>query len=175
MTRFDIHEDMKHSCFCQACLVGKEPEEMSRKDIRYCIPCQQFIEDDYANELGHRKYRPVPFKGQPITYPTAGRVSPVSEQGGSDKGIFVTHKENEMSRVTETPENPLIRDVDKKSRKKKGRPKKAVPEQLVLDLAVEGQSTRDIAEAVKEATKGEIEISPMTVSRILRTKKRSGD
>ena len=65
MTRpgyFNIKKDTTFSYFCQGCLVGKTEEQMSKRDIRYCLDCQPFIEQEYALLSEKRQkelYKPV--------------------------------------------------------------------------------------------------------------------
>jgi len=45
---FDIERDKTFPCFCQACAVGKTEEQMSLKDIRYCVDCQPIVEEGHV-------------------------------------------------------------------------------------------------------------------------------
>lgn len=51
---FDIERDNRFPYFCQACAVGKE--QMSQRDIRYCLECQPIVEEGYASLGQHKRY-----------------------------------------------------------------------------------------------------------------------
>jgi len=39
---------------------------MSKRDIRYCVSCQPYIEQESQQEGCHKTYKPVPFRGEYI-------------------------------------------------------------------------------------------------------------
>ena len=53
-TYFDMIRDKQFAYFCQACLLGKTEEQISKRDIRYCVSC--LAESKFptlAHELSH--------------------------------------------------------------------------------------------------------------------------
>ena len=80
---FDIEEDNKHPCFCQACLVGKKKNDMGDKDTWYCVKSQVNIEAEstmLANRTG-RKLNGI-------------SVEPLQEDINSEKTKMSTSNEN---------------------------------------------------------------------------------
>lgn len=61
-TYFDVTRDKQFAYFCQTCLVGKTEEEISKRDIRYCVTCQPFVESEYTQL--RQRYTPAPYNDQ---------------------------------------------------------------------------------------------------------------
>ncbi|MFC2047313.1 hypothetical protein ACFLTK_03465 [Chloroflexota bacterium] len=150
---FDIERDKLFPFFCQACLVGKAKEEMSKRDPRYCQKCQSIIEYEYSllSDKGHSKrYKPV----KPETKSEAIEVPSVDIDTGEGKMKMSTLNEKTVT-------------VDKF--KPRGRPstykKRELPEGLIKRLHRKGIGSKTIATVLKK--EHGVDVSYKTIQRVL--------
>lgn len=150
--KFDITKDNKYPCFCQACLVGKRQDEMSQKDIRYCLECQRLVEYEYsllADKSHSKRYKPV----KPEANFKAIESPNVDMGTGKENSILSTSNEK-LAKVDKIKPSPTTR----------GRKKKGLPEELIKQLQGKGMGSKAIATKLKEQG---IDVSYKTVQRFL--------
>ena len=150
---FSIERDTQFPYFCLACVVGKTEEQMSNRDIRYCVDCQPIVEEGYA-QLGQHKHYLKQLHNQKIealnsednqTYPQ------------KEKEVLLHTKRNEVHSYQKLPEDRPKPNVG-------GRPKKDVSVDLIHKLSDEGLGIWKIVKELK--AQGQV-ISAMTVQRVL--------
>lgn len=145
---FDIERDNQYPCFCQACLVGKTEAEMSERDIRYCIECQQVIEQEYL--ISGKRYIPVKLSNQNLAPLALG-----------DKEIPTEKLETEMSTLNqESLEVDKFRPRTRKSTYKK----RELPIAEIQKANEQGLGSKAIATRLKGQG---IKVSYKTVQRVL--------
>jgi hypothetical protein len=152
-TKFDIRKDMESPRFCEACLTGKQHNQMSHKDIRYCTECQQVIEYEYSlqsDRVHHKRYRPV----LPEANSNAVESPNVDIGMGKQKEVLV-HTNQENAKAYQNYTQTLTINMG-------GRPRKNVPVDLINKLSKQGLSIRQLLAELKE-----YKLSPMTISRVL--------
>jgi len=145
---FDIERDNQYPCFCQACGVGKTEAEMSEKDIRYCIECQQVIEREYL--MSGNKYIPVKLSNQ--------NPAPLALK---DKEIPTEKLETKMSTLNqESLEVDKFRPRTRKSTYKK----RELPIAQIEEYNKQGMGAKAIATRLKGQG---IQVSYKTIQRVL--------
>jgi len=148
---FNIGRDKELPCFCEGCLVGKTEEQMSPKDIRYCVECQQFIEQDFEGLGRLARYRSVAPQSDIETVETVAITScPYAET------------ETKMSTL-----NQESATVDKF--RPRGRPKtykkRNLPVEEIQQLHQNGLGSKAIATRLNK--ENGIDVSYKTIQRVL--------
>lgn len=148
MGKFDIKRDKQFPYFCEACLVGKREDEMSGEDIRYCVGCQQVIEESYSlsADTGSHLGRYTPQE-------QAEKVAPMEMDIGKEKMKMSTLNQN-IATV----------DIKRAGGRIKPRRKRELPEGLIKQLS-EGMGSKAVASKLKR-DKG-IDVSYKTIQRLL--------
>ena len=151
---FDIKRDMGFPYFCEGCLIGKTEEEMSKRDIRYCVECQPFIEAEYKiRGEKHGRYIPIPAE-MPQDISTPQNDAPMRK---------VAEKEKEKMSTL----NPPSLTVDKF--RPRGRPKaynkRLLPDEKIKQLHKGGMGPKAIATLLKREQG--IDVSYKTIQRVL--------
>lgn len=148
---FDIKRDIevinKGGFFCQACLVSKTGDEMSKRDTRYCLKCQPFIEEDY--QLRGQRYIPLP---------------PEANLAPNNTQPIQTHtKEVKTKLATLNDPSPTVANF-----RPRGRPKSyekcSLPNKRIKQLHNKGMGSKAIASKLR--TEG-VDVSYRTIHRIL--------
>ena len=135
-------------------MTGKTEEQMSQKDIRYCLDCQPIIEEDYRLQSAGKRARYEPIPASKIKGARSPHIEmPVTKQ----KEVLLPTKNAPDQIYQNLTENRPIPNVG-------GRPRKDVPTVLIRELSGEGRGIKQIARELK--ARG-YKISPMTVSRVL--------
>lgn len=149
-----IEADKQFPCFCEACLRDKTEEQMSQKDIRYCVDCQPIIEEEYRLQSPGKRTRYKPIPATKIKGGLSPHIHlPITKQ----KEVLLPIK-NATDQIYQNPtENRPIPNVG-------GRPRKDVPTVLIKELSVKDMGIKQI---VKELKAQGHKISAMTVSRVL--------
>lgn len=148
---FNIETDKQFPCFCEACAIGKTEEQMSQKDIRYCLDCQPIIEEEYHLQApGKRtKYKPIP------ATKIKGVLSPHIQ-------MPIDEQKTKLS-ILNSP-SPAMDNF-----RPRGRPetykKRPLPEEQIKQLHEEGMGAVAIATQLKR-DQG-IDVSYKTIQRIL--------
>ena len=135
---FSIHRDLAYPAFCQACLAGKPLDSMST-DERYCQKCHDFLEGN-ATETVREQSQP-----------------------GAVEACGKTTLRSGPAEIMPRSYMPLA--LSRGHRGKGGRPRKALPLDLIEELGQEGYSIRAIAGRLAA---GGIAVSPRTIGRILK-------
>lgn len=156
---FSIERDKKYPCFCQACLVGKKPSEMSQRDIRYCLECQPIIEYEYnllADRSQWKQYKPVAPKAH------LGATKPLDVEMDTHKEILIMSTSNEN-----LAKGDIIQAAERQEIKKRGPKHKVLPVDLIKQLHAEGDGLGAKAIASKLKAEQGIEVSYKTIQRVL--------
>ena len=150
---FGIERDKLSPYFCLGCLIGKTEEQMSNRDIRYCVDCQPIVEEGYA-QLGQHKQYLKQLYNQKI------------EALNSEDNQTYPQKEKEVLLHTNSKKPQLYQNLaeDRPKPNVGGRPKKDIPVSLIHKLSNEGLGIGRIEKALRE--EGQI-ISAMTIQRVL--------
>ncbi len=149
--RFDIKKDLLYPRFCQACLTGKTEQEMSEKDARCCIGCQQVVEAEYA-----------------LSADNSGRKS---------RYVPVAHRENyvESPKTKKSTLNSTNAKVDNFG--SRGRPKvykkRPLPDEEIKQLHQQGMGAKAIASQLKRELG--IIVSYKTIQRVLSGERKEGN
>jgi len=148
---FCIEVDKKYPYFCQACVVGKAAELMSKKDARYCTTCQSFIEKEYI-QLGKR-YTPIPHN------PQDGKIDALLDAG------IQNHMREEITKLSTSNLTDLTVDNFSPRGRPKTYKKKELPEGIIKQLHNKGQGSKAITTKLK--TELGIDVSYKTIQRVL--------
>ena len=116
---------------------------MSKRDTRYCLECQPFIEEDYLS--AGRKYVPVPDPS--AGYAESHCMADIKADSVSGRETYIPEKEGVLGHLNAG-----------------GRPRKELPFVLILNLSQNGLSIRQIVNELQQQGQP---ASRMTVSRIL--------
>jgi hypothetical protein len=150
-TYFTIARDKQFAYFCRGCLEGKTKEQISRRDIRYCLDCQALVEREYGQL--RQRYIPVPYNHQ---------NPPEDPLCSADKGIPTGEQNTKMSML-----NSETASLD--NFKPRGRPKtykkRQLPEREIKKLYDGGMGAWAIATKLKKEEG--IDVSYKTIQRIL--------
>ena len=147
----DIETDNQFPCFCEACLRDKTEEQMSQKDIRYCLDCQPIIEDAYRFQApGKRtRYKPIP----------ASKI-----KGGLSPHIQIPIDEQKTKMSILNSPSPTMDNF-----RPRGRPetykKRSLPGEQIKQLHEDGMGAVAIATQLKREQG--IDVSYKTIQRIL--------
>lgn len=147
--QFDIRKDKLYPCFCEACLAGKAKSDMSEKDIRYCVGCQQSIELGYELEAEKSKHTKRYKPNIPIE-----KVAPVELPIGEEK--------TKMSTVNS--DNARVDNFRARGRSTSYK-KRPLPDDEIKQLNQQGMGAKAITGKLKRE-KGII-VSYKTIQRIL--------
>jgi len=153
---FDIKRDNQFACFCQACLVGKTEQEISRRDTRYCLTCQPFLETEYGQN--RQRYTPIPCNRQ---------NPPEDTPHSADIQVPTGEQETKMSTLNSpSPKVDIFRP--------RGRPKTykkcVLPDDKIKQLHEDGMGAKAIATRLK--TEEGIDVSYKTIQRVLSGERR---
>jgi len=136
----DRGSGVKNSLFCRACLVNKPTGELS-PDPRYCTSCFNFLLIEAEVLAGNRRPGWIP-KQQP------------------DK----TSYRKSVDIINETPKDRVAIMSNAIKSQKRGPKHRALPEDLILQMAKQGLTSQAISDKLKEQ---DIEVSYRTILRIL--------
>lgn len=156
---FDIERDRTFSCFCEACLVGKDKSEAS-PDPRYCQGCYDFLVNEAEMVTGHTRTDWEPIKPPPesptIEERSTQKLPHVPQVGG---GIMSTLESGKF-------EVDIIKaTIPSKVAGKRGPKHKTLPVDLIIQWVGEGIGSKAIAGKLK--AEHEILVSYKTIQRVL--------
>lgn len=153
---FDIETDKQFPCFCQACLVGKSEEQMSKRDVRYCLDCQPFIEREYSRL--RQRYIPITYNHQNHQIDTFSNADIETHRGKQKKKMSTI--DSAMLRVDKL--KPRIRSKTYK--------KRILPDGQIKQLHNEGMGSKAITNKLR-VERG-ITVSYKTIQRVLSGQRR---
>lgn len=148
---FNIETDKKFPCFCQACLVGKSEEQMSKRDVRYCLDCQPFIEREYSRL--RQRYIPIAYNHQNHQIDTFSNA---------DIG---THREKQKKKMSTIGSSMIRVDKPKLKIRPKSYKKRVLPDSQIRQLHKEGMGSKAIANKLR--VEQGITVSDKTIQRVL--------